>query len=238
MRFDNEFTVDAELEAAWPVLLDLPRVARCLPGATITPDAHADVYRGQMKIKLGPIVSNYAGTVRILSVDEDERVVVVDVDGQEAKGQGMASATITNRLRADGGRTHVSVVTELSMSGAHAQLGRGVMESVANAMLRQFAQRLAEEIARPADADSTAPSADGESSGRPASGAAAAGPAASASPTSADDEVLDVGGAAWAALPGLAKLPVVGGIAGALLLLVLALRSRGNRRSLTVTLRW
>lgn len=236
MRFDNEFTVDAELDAAWPVLLDLPRVARCLPGATITPDAHADVYRGQMKIKLGPIVSDYAGTVRILSVDEDERVVVVDVDGQEAKGQGMASATITNRLRADGRRTHVSVVTELSMSGAHAQLGRGVMESVANAMLRQFAQRLAEEIARPEDAGSTASrAADGGS----ASGAATGADRAAAAPSATgDDDVLDVGGAAWAALPGLANLPIVGGIAGALLLLVLARRSRGNRRSLTVTLRW
>lgn len=236
MRFDNEFTVDAELDAAWPVLLDLPRVARCLPGATIAPDAQADVYRGRMKVKLGPITSDYAGTVRILSVDEDEREVVVEVDGHDAKGQGMASATITNRLRSEGSRTHVSVVTDLTMSGAHAQLGRGVMESVANAMLAQFAERLAAEIAAPAGAASAAADADDSAvSGPPASGSAAS---RGTVPPADEDDVLDVGGAAWAALPGVARLPLVGGIAGVLLLLVLALRPRGRRRGVTLTIHW
>ena len=146
MRLRNEFVVGVPLERTWDTLLDVARVAGALPGATIEPEAEGGAWRGRMKVKLGPLTTEYAGTARVQDADEDDRVMSFRVEGRELRGQGSAAATITARLaRADGG-TRVVVETDMQIAGRQAQLGRGLMEDVAGAILGQFAGRLEREL--------------------------------------------------------------------------------------------
>jgi carbon monoxide dehydrogenase subunit G len=142
MKLVNEFDVDAPLDRTWALLLDVPRVARALPGATIEEDAADGAWRGGMKIKLGPVTTEYSGTARLQDVDEDDRVAGYRVEGREARGQGTAAATITTRLGERDGATHVVVETDLQVTGRQAQLGRNLMEDVAGGVLTEFASRL------------------------------------------------------------------------------------------------
>lgn len=146
MRLRNEFDVGVPLERTWETLLDVPRVARALPGATIGGEPDAGAWRGTMKVKLGPVTTEYAGSARLQDVDEDARVVCYRVEGREARGQGSAAATITTRLAGDGAATRVVVETEMQVTGRQAQLGRGLMEDVAGAILGDFAGRLEREL--------------------------------------------------------------------------------------------
>jgi uncharacterized protein len=147
MKLTNEFDVGAPPARTWATLLDVPRVARSLPGATIDPDAEGGAWRGTMKIKLGPVTSEYAGTARVQDVDEDDRVASFRVEGREARGQGTAAATITTRVQPqDGGGSHVVVETDMLVTGRQAQLGRRLMQDVAGAILGEFAQRLEQEL--------------------------------------------------------------------------------------------
>lgn len=146
MRLSNEFTIAVPLEETWAALLDVPRVARALPGATIEPDGADGAYRGSMKVKLGPVTAEYAGTARLQDVDDDERVASFYVQGRERRGQGSAAATITSRVAPEGGGTHVLVQTELQITGRQAQLGAGIMEEVAGSLLREFSSRLEQEL--------------------------------------------------------------------------------------------
>ena len=147
MILTNEFEVAAPVDKAWPVLTDIPRVTRCLPGAVLE-SSDGDLYRGSMTARIGPITATYAGTAAVQETDEDTRTVVMHLEAREARGQGIASAVITNRLEARGARTLVTVETDLKMSGAHAQFGRGILQSVAGSMIKQFAGNLEAEIAR------------------------------------------------------------------------------------------
>jgi uncharacterized protein len=182
MKLSNEFVVSAPIERTWNVLLDVPRVARALPGARIEPDSADGAWRGTMKIKLGPVTTEYAGSARLQDVDEDERVAGFFVQGREARGQGTASATITSRLSEADGGTRVVVETDLQVTGRQAQLGRGLMQDVAGAMLEDFSSRLEREL-----------------SGEPPSEEPAE-----------TDEALDVGGAAFRSLGERAVLLVLG----------------------------
>ena len=114
MKLRNEFDVGVPVPSTWALLLDVPRVASALPGAAIEPDAEAGAFRGTMKIKLGPVTTEYTGSARMDDVDEDARVAGYRVEGQELRGQGSASATITARLSETGGGTHVVVETDLN----------------------------------------------------------------------------------------------------------------------------
>ena len=146
MKLVNEFEVAAPLERTWPLLLDVPRVGRALPGASIEPDRTEGGYRGTMKLKLGAVTAQYAGTARLEEVDEDARVARFEVQGREASGQGTAAATITSRLRAAGERTRVVVETDLRVTGRQAQIGGTLMEDVAAGVLDRFAQALEREL--------------------------------------------------------------------------------------------
>jgi len=147
MKLSNEFVVAAPIERTWNVLLDVPRVARALPGARIEADSADGAWRGTMKIKLGPVTTEYAGSARLQDVDEDERVAGFFVQGHEARGQGTATATITSRLAEADGGTRVLVETDLRVTGRQAQLGRGLMQDVAGALLGEFSARLERELA-------------------------------------------------------------------------------------------
>ena len=149
MKLRNEFTVAAPLERTWETLLDVPRVAAALPGAAIEPGGANGDYRGRMKVKIGPVTAEYAGTARLEEVDEDGRAATFHVQG--SGGQGTAAATIVNRLEPADGGTRVVVETDLKVTGRAAQFGRGLMEDVAAATLAEFAQRLEREILEPSN---------------------------------------------------------------------------------------
>ena len=103
MRLTDELAVDAPLQSAWPMLLDVPRVARALPGASIDAEPVQGEHRGPMKVKLGPVTAEYSGVAALQEVDDDEHVASYRVQGREPRGQGTAEATITVRAREDGG---------------------------------------------------------------------------------------------------------------------------------------
>lgn len=145
MKLENEFTVDAPVDEAWSVLLDLERVTPCLPGASLT-EQEGDEYRGKMTIRLGPVKQEYNGTVSIEEADETSHRAVLRASGKDARGQGTASATITSSLSEENGSTRVRVETDMQLTGRAAQFGRGVQQDVARKLLDEFAGCLEREI--------------------------------------------------------------------------------------------
>jgi carbon monoxide dehydrogenase subunit G len=146
MKLENEFTVDVSVEDVWDVLLDLERVTPCLPGAALTEES-GDEYKGEMKVRLGPVSQEYEGTVKIEETDESEHRAVLKADGKDARGQGTASATITSTLQnAGNGSTKVRVETDMQLTGRAAQFGRGLQQDVAEKLLNRFAECLENEI--------------------------------------------------------------------------------------------
>jgi carbon monoxide dehydrogenase subunit G len=221
MKLENEFTVPASIDQAWAVLLDVPRVAPCLPGATVEPDRGEEgEYKGQMKIKIGPITASYKGSVKIQEADEANHTVAMRAQAKDARGQGTAAATITSSMEEVADGTKITVVTDMRVTGPAAQFGRGVMQDVSAKLMTRFADCLAEqmqtspdvetttepEAEAPAAAEAPAPAAEEEipsaSSGvssaaatpppSASSGTSTAAPKPAAAPRPTDD-VLDLG---------------------------------------------
>lgn len=161
MKIENEFTVDAPVQEAWEAMLDLERIAPCLPGASID-EAVDGEYQGTMAVKMGPISARYRGTVKIEETDEESHRAVVRANGRETRGQGSASATITSTLSGEDGGTRVRVETDMQVSGRVAQFGRGIMQDVAKEMIGRFSDCVEQEIknggraAQPTDEDRSA----------------------------------------------------------------------------------
>ena len=173
MKLENEFTVPAGIDAAWAVLLDVERVAPCLPGAAVEPGTDEEgSYNGTMTVKIGPITARYKGTVRVLEADEANRRAVMRAQAKDARGQGTAAATITSSMEEAPDGTRVKVVTDMRVTGPAAQFGRGVMQDVSAKMMRQFADCLAQEMGGPAPAaaETWTAAAGDEPSGGPAAG--------------------------------------------------------------------
>lgn len=149
MKLENEFVVPVGVEQAWDVLLDVPRIAPCLPGAKLDEPQGADrEYKGTMKVKLGPITATYKGTIRIEEADESARRAVMRAQARDSRGQGTAAATITSSMEPAGDGTRVKVQTDMRVTGPAAQFGRGVMQDVSAKLLGQFANCLEAEIGR------------------------------------------------------------------------------------------
>jgi carbon monoxide dehydrogenase subunit G len=183
MRLDHEFTVPVPAAQAWPVLLDIDRIAPCMPGATVT-KIDGDDFEGTVKVKVGPITVTYGGTASFLEKDEAQRIAVIEARGKETRGSGTATARVTAQLFDNGAdSTRVAVTTDLSITGKPAQFGRGVMSDVGNKLLGRFADCLAGELgsdpalAAPAPAPADAPPASVEAGLSADSQVAAAEPA-------------------------------------------------------------
>ncbi|MCO5969423.1 SRPBCC family protein [Actinoallomurus soli] len=146
MELDHEFTVPVPVDQAWRVLLDVERIAPCMPGATLDA-AETDEFTGRLKVRLGAMTVTYRGTARIASRDEEARTVVIEASGKEARGPGTASATVQARLNEDDGRTRVTVHTKLNVTGRPAQFGRGILAEVGGRLIGRFADNLAAELA-------------------------------------------------------------------------------------------
>ena len=147
MILTHEFTVEGDLETVWRTLLDLERVAGCLPGATIRATEEEGRFEGSMKVKMGPMTVAYDGSARLIEVDDSRHRAVISLRAREAKGQGTALATITNDVEQVGSRVAVRAETNLQVTGPQARFGRSVMEDVGNRVLGEFAARLEQEIA-------------------------------------------------------------------------------------------
>ncbi|GAA3300058.1 SRPBCC family protein [Glutamicibacter nicotianae] len=145
MELKNIIPIPVSPQEAWPILLDLERIAPMIPGASIT-GVDGDEFEGKAKIKVGPITAEYVGVARFLELDEKGHRAVIEARAKDARGQGNMKATITARLEPDANGSVVIVETELDMTGKLAQFGRGVITEAATAILGLFAQRLAAEM--------------------------------------------------------------------------------------------
>jgi uncharacterized protein len=145
MQLESTFKVPVPVEVAWDTLLDYPRLARCMPGATVTGVTGDDVL-GQVKVKLGPISITYQGKVTFTEKDRAAHRIVAAAAGHEVRGSGTASAQITAVLKDAGGVTEVNVSTELNITGKPAQFGRSVVAEVSERLIGQFAANLAREL--------------------------------------------------------------------------------------------
>jgi carbon monoxide dehydrogenase subunit G len=158
MKLANEFTVHVPVDVAWKVLTDLEGIAPCLPGAQLT-GVDGDVYQGRVKVKVGPVISEFAGTARFAEKDDDAYRAVIDAKGRDARSAGNAAALITAQLRPDGDRTVVNVDTDLKISGKLAQFGSGMIKEVSQKLLGQFVASLEAKIAADNGATTGAPAA-------------------------------------------------------------------------------
>ena len=184
MELEHTFTVPVPEERAWDVLLDVERVAPCMPGASLD-SVHGDEIKGRIKVKVGPISMTYAGTARFTERDPDAHVITLEATGKETRGAGTASATVRSMLQGQGDQTHVIVHTSLNVTGRPAQFGRGVMAEVGGRIIGKFAANLAAQLSGEGAAAPAAASA-GEASGTPAASTGAAStPAASTGATAA-----------------------------------------------------
>lgn len=182
MKLEQSFRVAAPVDEVWRALIDVQRVAPCLPGAEVTDAGEEGVYRGVFTVKLGPTTVAYAGTLRMERVDEEARTAVMAARGTDRRGQGGATATIVSTVRGDGGATAVEVVTDFAITGRLARFGRGGMiEDVSKRLLGDFAACLQTRL--------------GEQPAAAAGSGAAGGPQPSAPPAepAAPSRPLDAG---------------------------------------------
>ncbi|HEX6247337.1 MAG TPA: SRPBCC family protein [Nocardioidaceae bacterium] len=240
MDLTHSFTVPAGVEETWRTFTDIADVANCFPGATVT-SAEGDTFKGTVKIKLGPISLLYNGAGTFVERDEAAHRFVVEAKGKDKRGNGTAGATVTASMSEAGeGRTEVTVLTDLSITGKPAQFGRGMIEDVSNKLLDQFVACLESRVgAPPAPAEeAAAPAHEPSPIEREAAAAAAAAtgggmtaPPAEAQPSPPrapreEQEALDLGATV---LPILLKSYWKQIAAGLLVLLVLRRLLRRRR---------
>ncbi|MFG2779831.1 SRPBCC family protein [Streptomyces prunicolor] len=137
MKIDNEFSVGVPVERAWQALTDLEALAPCMPGAELT-GVDGDIHRGKVRVKVGPMVSQFAGTARFVERDESAHHAVISAAGKDMRGGGNASATVDARLRGEGAGTVVTVSTDLNISGRLAQFGSGMIKEISEKLFAQF----------------------------------------------------------------------------------------------------
>jgi carbon monoxide dehydrogenase subunit G len=185
MELDHSFTVPVPPSQAWDVLLDVQRIAPCMPGATVD-TVEGDDVAGRLKVKVGPVSLTYKGTATFKDRNPADRSLLVEASGKEMRGSGTASATVRAALAPENGSdaaTLVTLHTTLNVTGRPAQFGRGVIAEVGSRLIDKFADNLAQQLA----------------SGTPAAEAAAEAPAATEAPVTAEAPA-----AAEAAGPGTA----------------------------------
>jgi carbon monoxide dehydrogenase subunit G len=190
MKLEQSITVAAPIEQVWDALVDVERIAPCLPGAEITGQAPDGSYEVNFTVKLGPTTASYRGSLKMDSLDEASRTATMHARGTDKRGQGGANASIVSTLREEGGETVVDVITDFTITGRLARFGRGGMiEDISKRMMRDFSQCLQATLTSepepqaPAEATPTeAAPAEAEAAVASAGGAAAEASAAQAPP--------------------------------------------------------
>ena len=148
MQLENSFTVPAAPDAAWDILLDVPRIAPCMPGAELTETVGEHSYKGNAKLRVGPVALTFSGEATITEIDTENRVATVEAKGNDTKGRGAASARLEFRLVADGAGSRVDITSDIDLTGSIAQYGRasGLIDAIAGQIIADFAENLATEI--------------------------------------------------------------------------------------------
>ena len=182
IELDNSFTVPVPPEQAWDVLLDVERIAPCMPGASVT-SVEGDEIAGQVKVKLGPLSLSYKGTAKFTDKDQANHAIAIEASGKETRGAGTASATVQAGLKpADtDGHTLVSIHTSLNVTGRPAQFGRSLLPEVSGKLIQQFAENL-EALIDSTVAAEGAPAEGAEAASGEAGGATAGTPAQAVAP--------------------------------------------------------
>ncbi|MEU4692587.1 SRPBCC domain-containing protein [Actinoplanes sp. NPDC023714] len=162
MKITNEFVVHTPIDRAWRVLTDLEGVAPCMPGAQLT-GVEGDVYQGRVKVKVGPVISDFTGTAQFTAKDDAAYRAVIDAKGRDARSAGNAAAVVTAWLTPSGDdSTRVNVETDLKISGKLAQFGSGMIKEVSGKLLAQFVANLEKKLAEDDAAAPAAAAASGE----------------------------------------------------------------------------
>jgi carbon monoxide dehydrogenase subunit G len=191
MEMDHSFTVPVSPDRAWDVLLDVERIAPCMPGATVD-EFDGEVVTGRIKVKVGPVSLTYRGTAKFTERDAEAKVIVLDASGKETRGAGTASATVRATLEPESGgtATKATMHTTMNVTGRPAQFGRGVMVEVGGKLVEQFAQNLRQLItddgATAADAPAGAGAGEAGAAGAGATGTVPAGTAPADGGSAAD----------------------------------------------------
>jgi uncharacterized protein len=194
MNIQDEFRVDVPVEEAWAVLLDVERIAPCMPGAQLQ-EIDGDEFRGIVKVKVGPITAQYKGAARLTEVDDANHRAVIRAEGRDTRGQGNASATVTATLQPDGDGTRVRIESDVTITGKVSQFGRGVIADVSSKLLAQFVACLERDVlAGPAATPSTSPSGPA-ADGIPETPAASTGPRTVDAPEAEPVDLLRTAGA-------------------------------------------
>jgi uncharacterized protein len=147
MLINQDFEVAEPVAKVWDFFGDIPRVASCLPGATLTETLGEDKYGGQVVVRMGPVKLPFTGTAEIVERDETAKRIVVHAAGSDQRGRGQASMDVTATLTAAGRGTKVVVTQDLQLSGAVAQYGRGMIADVTAVLMHDFSVNLANQIA-------------------------------------------------------------------------------------------
>jgi uncharacterized protein len=194
MRLENSFEVPAPPEQAWELLNDVPRVVPCMPGAELTETIDENTWKATMHVKLGPIALQFGTDVTRQAADEAARTTTLQAKARELKGRGGATATIESTLAPAGTGTHVTIVTDLTLQGAVAQYGRGVVADVSNQLVKRFADCIAAQLQQGGGTTSTGAEATESATG--SDGAGDPPPAAGPVPPPQPARVEPVGGGA------------------------------------------
>ncbi|WP_300645581.1 SRPBCC family protein [Nocardioides sp.] len=209
MELKHSFTVPLGVEDTWTHFEDIAALAECFPGAVVT-GVEGDTFSGTVKVKLGPIALQYAGSGTFVEKDDAAHRFVVEAKGKDKRGNGTAGATVTLVMSGDAASTDVQVDTDLNVTGKPAQFGRGVMQDVSDKLLGQFVSCLEQRLAAPEPAAAT----DGDTAAEPATSAAGApsGVAGSGSAPAADETPIGSSAAAAAAAGSGAGSGPAGGV--------------------------
>src|SRR5271155_1213330 len=175
LKIEKTFEVHEPVEKVWAFLSDPRKVATCVPGAQITEQVDEKTYKGTIKVKVGPSVTDYKGEVQIVRLDAQNHEIEILGKGQDVRGRGSASMKMTGKLRAlDSGGTEITSTSELNVVGILAQMGSRVITEVSNIMFGEFTKNFQARREQPADAPDTGAAA----AAKPISGASLAWQAA------------------------------------------------------------
>jgi carbon monoxide dehydrogenase subunit G len=155
LRLENSFEAPAPPDAAWALLLDVPRVVPCMPGAELTEVVDDSNWKAKIAVKLGPVSLTFGTDVKLEEADEAARKVTLSADGRELRGRGAARATVESSLTSVNGGTRVDIATDLHLTGPAAQYGRGLVADVSSQLIGRFADCLKAQLdtAEPARAE-------------------------------------------------------------------------------------
>ena len=194
MKFENTFAVDAPIDEVYATLLDVERVAPCVPGAEVIEKSGDDAYTVAIKVRVGPISMTYRGNVEIVERDDAAHRAVMRARAKESRGQGTADADVTMVLDGENGHTHAEIKTDVDLSGKVATMGQGVLQDVSGRLVETFAKNLADMLEGKQEQEQPAPASD-------ATASSAQAPPPQAEPAAEQEDALDLGniGSAMAA---------------------------------------